>query len=139
MPSDTRNICRMSADKSPALPLPLRRTYVCQQHGASRHREPARRRRRGNIRCFFCILCDMVQIIRDHNVTWVSLLVISCGTPSDGILADKAWTDDLLGSVLTYTCHTNARHVSGDLSRTCLDTRLWSGTAPECEGKERIE
>ncbi len=61
--------------------------------------------------------------------------VIRCGTPSDGILADKAWTDDILGSVVSYTCHISARRISGDLSRTCLDTRIWNGTVLECQGK----
>ncbi len=61
-------------------------------------------------------------------------LVIRCGMPAGGILAEMTYAGDTLGSVATYTCVINTRYIAGDTVRTCLSDREWNGTVLQCEG-----
>ena len=36
---------------------------------------------------------------------------------------------------VVYSCNTGYSKTAGDLSRKCIDTNTWSGTAPTCSGK----
>lgn len=59
-------------------------------------------------------------------------LLADCGTPvfSTGVKAN--YTNTTYLSTVTYSCKEGYKYTSGDLISTCLDTRVWNGTAVVC-------
>ena len=60
--------------------------------------------------------------------------VIDCGSlgnPENGMVSVSTTT---YNSVANYSCNTGY-NLTGEMSRTCLDTGLWSGSEPTCTGK----
>ena len=61
--------------------------------------------------------------------------VVVCGTltnPVNGQVSHTAGTT--FGQTATYSCSTGFNLV-GDNTRTCQATRVWSGSAPTCQGR----
>ena len=69
---------------------------------------------------------------------WIFLIAIDCGSlgdPENGMVSVSTTT---YNSVATYSCNTGYTR-TGNVSRTCLDTGLWSGNEPTCSGKPTIK
>ena len=79
---------------------------------------------------------------RNANTKLVSIPVspsytVECGDlpiPSNGIVSYSDTT--LINSVATFTC-SESYIVTGDSTRTCLLTGMWSGIQPSCERELR--
>ena len=61
-------------------------------------------------------------------------LGISCGHPGDVIHCDRTG-EFLFGDKVTYTCHTGHHISSGNASRICQASGLWTGDSPICSSK----
>ena len=64
--------------------------------------------------------------------------VVDCGIlatpPANGKVKVFGRTID---SVATYSCD-DGYYLKGDSFRVCLENGLWSGSAPQCDGKSQI-
>ena len=56
-----------------------------------------------------------------------------CSKLSSPAYGSVTWTGLTCGSTATYTCDSGYQ-LSGDQSRTCLSTGVWSGQEPTCTG-----
>ena len=57
-----------------------------------------------------------------------------CGDLLDPAFGSVEYNSDTVGSIARYSC--NAGYMlSGDRTRTCQDTGMWSGTQPTCQRK----
>ena len=68
-----------------------------------------------------------------HDV-FLPLTAVNCGTltnPANGQVSHTAGTT--FGMTATYSCNTGYILV-GNIIRTCLATRRWSGASPNCQG-----
>ena len=64
-----------------------------------------------------------------------SVLGVSCGEPDS--VANASVSASGSGSyedVRTYTCDSGYQLDSGDLTRTCMSSGVWSGKPPSCKG-----
>ena len=61
-------------------------------------------------------------------------LGISCGHPGDVPHSDRSG-GFLFGDVVTYICHTGHHISSGNASRTCQASELWTGDSPICSSE----
>ena len=58
---------------------------------------------------------------------------IDCGTLEDPENGNIAISTTTYNSVANYSCNTGYT-LRGDMSQTCLDTGIWSGSEPNCTG-----
>ena len=73
-------------------------------------------------------LCDVVLF----------LTAVNCGTltnPTNGQVSHTAGIT--FGKRAIYSCNTGYNLVGGS-TRTCQATRVWSGSAPTCQGMSRL-
>ena len=61
-------------------------------------------------------------------------IVVSCGTLANPANGQVGHTGITFEQTATYICNTGYILV-GVNTRTCLATRVWSGSAPTCEGR----
>ena len=57
------------------------------------------------------------------------------GDPQNGVVLFSSTT---YNSVANFSCNTGY-NLTGDTSRTCLSTGVWSGSEPNCTGKLETE
>ena len=62
---------------------------------------------------------------------YTTLLGIDCGLLTDPENGEVSFSSTIYNSVATYICDSGYALI-GDNMRTCLDTGLWSGSAPTC-------
>ena len=72
------------------------------------------------------IFCDVMFIFAE----------ISCSTPENVPNGKVGGLNYTYGSSITYKCDPGFNHTSGNLTRTCLANGHWSGSIPNCSGKE---
>ena len=60
--------------------------------------------------------------------------MLRCGLPFLPPNSEVDFTDDTYLSIAEYDCMDGTRLVEGDLTRTCLSDKQWSGLVPICEG-----
>ena len=80
--------------------------------------------------CFFIDACTYCDIY----VYSFFYIAVNCGTltnPTNGRVIHTGGTT--FGQTATYSCNTGYDLV-GDSVRTCQATRVWSGSAPACQG-----
>ena len=58
----------------------------------------------------------------------------SLGNPGNGVVS---FTNSTYNSVATYSCNTGYT-LTGDDTRTCQSSGLWSGSEPTCTGKQQM-
>ena len=85
--------------------------------------------------------CTSVEVIELYIVEETSNIAtfffpkaVNCGTltnPANGQVTHTGGTT--FGQTATYSCNTGYNLVGGS-SRTCQATRVWSGSAPTCQG-----
>ena len=59
---------------------------------------------------------------------------INCGALGDPANGEVSLSSTIFNSTATYSCNTGYT-LTGDGTRTCLETGLWSGSEPMCTGK----
>ena len=65
---------------------------------------------------------------------------VSCGVIVNGHESRvNATNGERYGDWATYDCNAGYFYAYGDLYRTCLATREWSGIIPYCDGEKIIE
>ena len=72
-----------------------------------------------------------------YKAVVVTSTVVDCGlmdNPGNGVVSFTATT---YNSVATYSCNTGYT-LTGDDTRTCQSSSLWSGSEPTCTGKQQM-
>ena len=68
------------------------------------------------------------------NISSSAVLCDELSSPANG---DVIWNGTTSGSTATYTCDSGYQ-LSGDQTRTCQNTGVWSGEEPTCIGSHRV-
>ena len=86
-------------------------------------------------------MCTSLKHFHVHNVcvmfsVWMSGCNIAssvgmCSELSSPVNGEVTWTGLTTGSTATYTCDSDYQ-LTGDQTRTCLNTGVWSGQEPTC-------
>jgi len=82
------------------------------------------------------LYCVIVWLTETPLARWYindSLFLSECAPEKDGYGYSVTITGVTVGSTATYTCWPGFDHVSGDTSRQCLLSLIWSGQRPTCQ------
>ncbi len=105
-------------------------TRVCQKNGCWSGEEPVCI---GKIYVHVCMHACMHIII-----SFDSSFTADCGILAAPENSEIVFNSTLVGSVAVHTCEPGFVFSAGNLQRTCLNTGLWSGTAPLCAGEFKM-
>ena len=79
--------------------------------------------------------CAIVSAITDFpDLLTTSIAAVDCmglTNPTDGMVTLTTTTFE---STATYSCNTGRLSLSGEATRTCQATGVWTGSAPTCVG-----
>ena len=67
----------------------------------------------------------------------IALSVGMCSELSSPVNGEVTWTGLTTGSTATYTCDSDYQ-LTGDQTRTCRNTGVWSGQKPTCTCMRRL-
>ena len=70
----------------------------------------------------------------DISYSLFYVTVVNCGDLEDPTNGTVVFTSTLYKSVANYSCNTGY-NLTGDNSRTCLNSGEWSGSQPNCSGE----
>ena len=78
----------------------------------------------------------LLRILNEYNFETFIFLVKTCiADDIDHATRDKVPSTYNYDTSVVYSCNTGYSATAGDLSRKCIDTNTWSGTAPTCSRK----
>ena len=69
-----------------------------------------------------------------YTLLYCFCLGISCGNPEDVPHSNRTG-GVLFGDMVTYTCHPGYHISSGNASRTCQASGIWTGDSPICSSE----